>query len=99
MVVARLHIPPSHPQIQFISTGTGGLVQPGTSCLDIGARFDGRSECSVCLKTFRDNHTLKQGRDSMHLKNITEMIIKIITRRLLKFYNKKSRIRLLIHTV
>ena len=35
-------------------------MQPGTSGFDMGARFDGRSECSVCLKTFRDNHTLKQ---------------------------------------
>ena len=52
-------IPSSHHlQIQFVSTG--GLVQPGTSGFDMGARFDGRSECSVCLKTFRDNHTLKQ---------------------------------------
>ena len=44
-----------HPQIQFISTGgsNSGLhatVQPGTSGFDMGARFDGRSECSVCLK-------------------------------------------------
>ena len=40
--------------IQVISTGNNsGLhatVQPGTSGFDMGARFDGRSECSVCLK-------------------------------------------------
>ena len=42
----------SHPQIQFISTGnnSGLMMQPGTSGFDMGARFDGRSECSVCLK-------------------------------------------------